>query len=175
MGHYGADTQAHQFWQMQYGASKINHRTALYIYWIWGWGTLGQTHKHTSFGRWNMRLPRATTGPQFKSTGFEDWALWGRHKSTPDLTDELWGFQQQPQDYNLDVLDLVMGHFWAETQAQQFWQMNNLASKSDNRTTIYIYWVSEDEQKPKQGFWAGHKRQTHKAQTFGRWTIGLPE
>ena len=52
-----------------------------------------------------MGLPRATTGPQFRSTGLEDEALWGRHTSTPILADELLGFQKQPQDHNLDILD----------------------------------------------------------------------
>ena len=45
-----------------------------------------------------------------------------------------------------------MGHIGADTQAHQFWQMKYGASKSNHRTTIYIYWILEDEQKPKQGF-----------------------
>ena len=67
--------------------------------------------------------------------------LWGRHTSTPIVFHELLGFQEQPQDHNLYILDLRMGHFGADTQAQQFCYMNYWASKSNHRTTIYVYWI----------------------------------
>ena len=58
-----------------------------------------------------MQPPRATTGPHFLYTGFENWALWADTLSTPCLTDKLLGVQEKLQDHNLNLMDLRIGHF----------------------------------------------------------------
>ena len=51
-----------------------------------------------------MGLPTATTGLQFRCTGFGDGALLGRNTSTTVLADEQFGFQERQQDHNLYIL-----------------------------------------------------------------------
>ena len=89
---------------------QSNYRTTFHIYWIWELGTLGRHTKHTIFSRYTVGRPRATTGPQFIYTGFDNWALWAHTLSTPYLSDELWGIQEQLQNHNLYYLDMRIGH-----------------------------------------------------------------
>ena len=86
--------------------------------------------------RWNVRRLRATTWHQFIYTWFGNWALWADTSSTPYLTDEILGVQEQLHDHNLYILDLGIGHFGHIRQARHNWQINCWASKSNYMTTM---------------------------------------
>ena len=133
MGHFGADTQTHHFWYMNYLAFKSNHMNTIYIYWIWELGTLGQTRNDTSSGRWTIGLPKATTWPQFIYIGFENGAFWGRRTNT---------------SFGRWTIGLPKASAWppfiyTEFENGALWDRHTntlvLVSKSYHSTTIYIH------------------------------------
>ena len=148
---------------MNFWASKSNYMTPIYIYWIWELGTFGRHAKHTKLRRWTVGHPRATTWPQFTYIGFWNLELWADTLSTPNLTDEMRGIQEQLHDHNSYILDLGIGQFGQTRKAQHIKQMNCWATKRNHMTTILCAWFGNG------ALWA-YTLST----IFFRWTVWHP-
>ena len=76
----------------------------------------------------------------------------GRHTSTAILANERRDYPRSGTVAQFRYTGFGQWGTWASTQANKFWQMICLGFKSKHRATIYLYWIFEDDKKPKREF-----------------------